>query len=113
MDLEALTEAMHTFVQSKGWYQPDSPRAQTPRNIALSLTIEAAEVLEHFQWQEHPIDKAACAAELADVMLYLLQLASLLQIDLSQAVLAKLAHNYQRDWLPAVAPTGDSCPPSR
>lgn len=44
MDLEALTQAMHTFVQSKGWYQPDSPRAQTPRNIALSLTIEGLRV---------------------------------------------------------------------
>lgn len=89
---------MHDFVEAKGWYQPDSPKPQTPRSIAISLNLEAAEVLEHFQWQEQAPDKAQLAGELADVTLYLLQLASLCEIDLEQAVLAKLAQNYRRTW---------------
>lgn len=43
--LAELTADMHAFVAAKGWYAPESPRPQTPRNIATSLAIEAAEVL--------------------------------------------------------------------
>ena len=76
MDIRQLSEEMHRFVTAKGWYEADSPRPQTPRNIATSLAIEAAEVLEHFQWDETVADRAELASELADVTLYLLQLAS-------------------------------------
>ncbi len=98
MDLRELTQAMHAFVESKGWYAPDSPRPQTLRNLAISLALEAAEVLEHFQWSDTPADRQALAEELADVALYLLQIASLAEIDLEQAVLAKLAKNARREW---------------
>jgi NTP pyrophosphatase (non-canonical NTP hydrolase) len=98
MDLKTLEAAMHAFVESKGWYRPDSPRPQTPKNLAVSLVLEANEVLEHFQWQEEAADPAALAGELADVMLYLLQLASISEVDLGQAVLDKLDVNYGRDW---------------
>lgn len=98
MDLKTLESAMHAFVESKGWYRQDTPRPQTPRNLAISLVLEAGEVLELFQWQDAAADSDALAAELADVMLYLLQLASLSQVDLGQAVLDKLAANYRRTW---------------
>ena len=98
MELKTLEAAMHAFVESKGWYRPDSPRPQTPKNLAVSLVLEAAEVLELFQWQEEPADADALAGELADVMLYLLQLASISEIDLGQAVLDKLNVNYGREW---------------
>lgn len=98
MDIRELSTEMHRFVAAKGWYAADSFRPQTPRNIATSLAIEAAEVLEHFQWDEQPTDRPELAAELADVMLYLLQLASLCEIDLEQAVLDKLRKNYDRTW---------------
>ena len=98
MHIHELTEAMHRFVGAKGWYAPESLRPQTPRNIATSLVLEASEVLEHFQWTEQPRSQEAIASELADVTLYLLQLASILGIDLEQAVLAKLDHNYGRTW---------------
>ena len=98
MDIRELSEQMQRFVTAKGWYAPDSPRPQTPRNIATSLAIEAAEVLEHFQWEEAIADRPELAAELADVMLYLLQLASISGIDLEQAVLDKLKVNYSRTW---------------
>jgi NTP pyrophosphatase (non-canonical NTP hydrolase) len=100
MDIRQLSEEMHRFVSAKGWYDADSSRKQTPRNIATSLAIEAAEVLEHFQWDETAADRLELASELADVMLYLLQLASLCQIDLEQAVLDKLKVNYTRTWDP-------------
>lgn len=98
MELSELEERMHRFVRSKGWYEPDSARPQTLKNLAISLALEAAEVLEHFQWQEQLVDKEALAGELADVALYLLQLASLSDIDLEQAILVKLEQNQERQW---------------
>jgi len=89
---------MHHFVRSMGWYESGSARPQTLRNLAISLNLEASEVLEHFQWQETPADTEKLADELADVTLYLLQLASLAEVDLEQAVLRKLEKNYQRTW---------------
>lgn len=98
MDIKTLEAAMNAFVESKGWYRPDSPRPQTPRNLAISLVLEASEVLEHFQWGDESPDSEKLAGELADVMLYLLQLASVSEIDLGQAVLDKLKINYGREW---------------
>ena len=98
MNLAELTQAMHNFVSNMGWYKPDSPRPQTMRNLAISLNLEASEVLEHFQWGEELKDPGSLSDELADVMLYLLQLASLSGIDLEKAVLAKLEKNYHRTW---------------
>ena len=89
---------MHAFVASKGWYEPHSPKAQTARNLAASLAIEAAEVLEHFQWREEVVDRDGLAGELADVALYLLQLASVVGVDLEEAILDKLAVNQGREW---------------
>jgi len=106
MDLKQLTEEMHRFVQSKGWYAEDSPRPQTPRNLAVSLALEAAEVLEHFQWGDRA--DPALKEELADTALYLLQLASILDIDLEQAILEKLKTNYERRWPASPATEKDS-----
>jgi NTP pyrophosphatase (non-canonical NTP hydrolase) len=55
-------------------------------------------VLEHFQWQGELKDEDELAGELADVALYLLQLASVAGIDLEQAVLKKLESNANREW---------------
>jgi NTP pyrophosphatase (non-canonical NTP hydrolase) len=108
MDLKELTLAMHRFVEAKGWDAPGSLRPQTPRNIAISLSLEAAEVLEHFQWTENTPDRDELSGELADVALYLMQLASILGIDLEQAVLAKLDKNYGRTWdTPKSDPDGE------
>jgi NTP pyrophosphatase (non-canonical NTP hydrolase) len=98
MDITELTKAMHDFVRTMGWYEADSPRPQTLRNLAVSLNLEASEVLEHFQWDENLKDPNSFSDELADVMLYLLQLASLSGIDLEKAMLNKLETNYHRKW---------------
>jgi NTP pyrophosphatase (non-canonical NTP hydrolase) len=98
MDLKELEARMHAFVAAKGWYESDSPKEQSARNLAISLVLEAAEVLEHFQWREETHDRQALAGELADVALYLLQLASISEVDLEQAILHKLAANLDREW---------------
>jgi NTP pyrophosphatase (non-canonical NTP hydrolase) len=98
MDISELTQAMHAFVRSRGWYEQDSARPQTLRNLAISLNLEAAEVLEHFQWRDDPQDPSALADELADVTLYLLQIASIAGVDLEKAILNKLDRNYHRHW---------------
>jgi NTP pyrophosphatase (non-canonical NTP hydrolase) len=98
MEISELTKAMHEFVSTMGWYEQDSPRPQTLRNLAISLNLEASEVMEHFQWDESLKDQQTFSDELADVMLYLLQLSSLSGIDLEKAVIRKLEKNYHRKW---------------
>jgi NTP pyrophosphatase (non-canonical NTP hydrolase) len=98
MDIRELTNRMNSFVTAKGWYKPDSKRPQTARNLAISLSLEAAEILEHFQWQADVKKKDELASELADVALYLLQLSSVSGIDLEQAILHKLQINATREW---------------
>ena len=98
MDIKELTEEMNKLVQSKGWYEAESKRPQTPRNLAISLAVEAAEILEHYQFQENAKDPQELAGELADVALYLLQLASVTGIDLEKAVLNKIEVNKAREW---------------
>ena len=100
MDIQSLTQEMHRFVDSKGWYAENSPRPQVLRSLAISLVLESAETLENFQWCDEIKDKDALKGELADVALYLLQLASLADIDLEKAILDKLHVNYQREWKP-------------
>jgi NTP pyrophosphatase (non-canonical NTP hydrolase) len=98
MDIKQLSEEMNKLVRSKGWYEADSKRPQTPRNLAISLAVEAAEILEHYQFWEIAREKDELAGELADVALYLMQLASVTGIDLEQAILDKLELNKTREW---------------
>jgi NTP pyrophosphatase (non-canonical NTP hydrolase) len=98
LTIEELTTKMNELVKSKGWYEADSKRPQTARNLAISLSLEAAEILEHFQWRDEAQNKDELASELADVALYLLQLASVSNIDLEAAVLKKIEINKTRTW---------------
>jgi NTP pyrophosphatase (non-canonical NTP hydrolase) len=98
MDIKQLTDEMNRFVRSKGWYDEHSKRPQTPRNLAISLALEASEILEHFQWRDEIRDRQELAGELADVALYLLQLAWVTGIDLEDAMLKKLEINRTREW---------------
>ena len=98
MDLKELTQQMNDLVRHHGWYEPDSPKQQTARNLAISLSLEASEVLEHFQWSGETNDPEGLRGELADVALYLLQLASVQEIDLEKAILDKIRANWDRSW---------------
>jgi len=97
-DLQSLTQALRDFAKEREWEQFHSPK-----NLASALTVEASELLEHFQWltedqsRNLPTDKKAeVAAEVADVLLYLLQLCDKLQIDLVEAARIKLAVNAKK-----------------
>jgi NTP pyrophosphatase (non-canonical NTP hydrolase) len=96
--LEELTQELRRFAQERDWRQFHSPK-----NLACALSVEAAELLEHFQWlteaQSDDLSgdkRAAVGSEMADVLLYLLQLADRLQIDLAAAAREKLALNERR-----------------
>ncbi|MDO9358206.1 MAG: nucleotide pyrophosphohydrolase [Polaromonas sp.] len=97
-DLQSLTQALRDFAKEREWEQFHSPK-----NLASALTVEASELLEHFQWltedQSRNLTvekKAEVAAEAADVLLYLLQLCDKLQIDLVEAARTKLAVNAEK-----------------
>lgn len=92
-----IASAMDEFVKSNGWYGVDSRRPQTPRNLAMSLAIESAELLECFQWAEHA-DLSDVADEIADVILYTVQLARVTGVDVEKAVTDKLHKNLTRRW---------------
>lgn len=101
MDIRELTDMMDKFVRDKGWYEPNSHRKQTPKNLAISLVLEASELLELFQWRENiegTKDIIAVTDELADISLYLLQIASILDINLESAIIQKLEKNSMRSW---------------
>ena len=96
--LQPLVDALRAFAAARDWEQ-----FHTPKNLACALSVEAAELLEHFQWltdtqsQSLAPDKTAeVAAEAADVFLYLLQLCDKLGIDLMAAAQAKMLVNAQK-----------------
>ena len=93
--LETLTQSLRRFAAERDWEQFHSPK-----NLACALAVEAAELLEHFQWLTDeqsanlPQDKrTAVGLEMADVLLYLLQIADRLRIDLPAAAAQKLELN--------------------
>jgi NTP pyrophosphatase (non-canonical NTP hydrolase) len=95
-----LQRMVGQFVRERHWEQ-----FHNPKNLAMSLAIEAAEVMEHFQWERpeeadaiamDPDARSAVAEELADVLAYLLGLAARLGIDLSSALELKMQKNARR-----------------
>lgn len=95
-----LKERMARFVSERNW-----ERYHTPKNLAVSLVLEAAEVLEHFQWRtdqevevylRDPAALRALGEEIADVFSYVLSLSNVLGIDLTTAFLEKLRKNETR-----------------
>jgi NTP pyrophosphatase (non-canonical NTP hydrolase) len=93
--LASLTLQLRQFAATRNWEQFHSPK-----NLASALSVEAAELLEHFQWmteeQSRNLDaatKEAVGQEVADVLLYLLQLADKLGLDLADEASKKLRIN--------------------
>jgi len=94
-DIEALQTALRSFSNDRDWGQFHSPK-----NLAAALSVEAAELLEHFQWlteeQSRTLSedkRMKVGEEVADVLLYLLQLSDKLQIDVLDAAWKKLESN--------------------
>ncbi len=85
MGNKELLEALRQFVAERDWQQ-----FHTPENLAKSISIEAAELLELFQWSE-PSDLSEVRDELADVITYCLLLADKYDLDVEGIVLEKLS----------------------
>ena len=112
VDLATLRDRLRAFARERDW-----GRFHAPKNLACALSVEAAELLEHFQWMTEeqsraPGDdrRAAIALEAADVLLYLVQLADQLDIDLLAAAERKMILNAVK--YPAAAGRGadaDNC----
>ena len=93
--LDALRQHIRDFAQARAW-----ERYHTPKNLAMALCVEAAELLEPFQWLTaeqsqllSPGQHEAVRQEIADVLIYLTRLADLLDIDLLEAAADKLVIN--------------------
>lgn len=97
MDIPALQTALRAFAEERQW-----PPFHTPKNLAMALMVEAAELAEIYQWmtpeqsrqaQADPAVREQIADEVADVLLYLLQLADHAGIDVEAAALQKMRKN--------------------
>ncbi len=95
MSLKELRGALQRFASERDWDQFHSPK-----NLAIALSVEAAELLEHFQWMPEaeskvlsPDQQAKVREEIADVLLYLIRLADKLNIDLLAAASDKIRVN--------------------
>jgi dCTP diphosphatase len=98
--LADLRRRIAEFIAARDWEQ-----FHTPKNLSASIAIEAAELLEHFQWltdeqaaavMQDEEKLAAVADEMADVIIYTLSLANALDVDVSEAVMGKLERNEGR-----------------
>src|SRR6185436_14519106 len=96
--LSTLRRALRQFAAERDWDQFHSPK-----NLAIALSVEASELLEHFQWMPEADSQSlpaptldAVREEMADVLLYLVRLADKLDIDLLDACKSKLAVNEKK-----------------
>ena len=99
-ELTALSDTLRDFAAARGW------RAyHTPKNLAMSMAIEAAELMEHLQWVDvaesrallqDPDGRSAVGSELADVLAYCLSLASIGGYDVTTILRAKMAANARK-----------------
>jgi NTP pyrophosphatase (non-canonical NTP hydrolase) len=98
--IETLKQLIRDFVHDRAWEQ-----FHNPKDLALSISVEAAELLELFQWQsadaitdalKDPTFRERIGEELADVVIYALSLANALNLDLSTSVTAKIGANVSK-----------------
>ena len=94
-DLATLRDALRAFCAARDWH-----RYHTPKNLVMALSVEAAELVEHFQWATpeesrtpSPEKLAEIRDEVADTLIYLVELADALDIDLIAAARDKIAKN--------------------
>ena len=113
IDLDTLRDRLRAFALARDWGQFHSPK-----NLACALSVEAAELLEHFQWMTEDQSRSpdatrreAIAHEAADVLLYLIQLADQLGIDLLAAADRKITLNATK--YPVASARGNSRRPDR
>ncbi|GAB4281101.1 MAG: nucleotide pyrophosphohydrolase [Candidatus Rifleibacteriota bacterium] len=95
--INQLKQLVSAFIREREW-----EKYHTPKNIAVSVVLEASELLEHFQWSPpapEALDETKrqqIGEELSDVLAYLLSLANVLKIDVSSAMAAKMQKNKKK-----------------
>lgn len=89
--METALKRVRAFVRERNWEQ-----FHTPDNLAKSISIEAGELLECFQWEPDRYEYRAVCEELADVMIYCMQLADRLQVDMEDIILDKMEKNEKK-----------------
>ncbi|MCY4420529.1 MAG: nucleotide pyrophosphohydrolase [Gammaproteobacteria bacterium] len=96
--LEDLKQELKEFAQARDWEQFHSPK-----NLSMALSVEASELVEHFQWmteeQSACLDDekhAAVALEMADIFIFLLRLSERMNVDLMEVTRQKIVLNHQR-----------------
>ncbi len=108
--VQELKEQVSRFRDERDWLKYD-----TPRNLAISISVEAAELLEHFQWKtDEQVSEAlrdemklkAVTNELADVIIYCLGFSDVLRIDISEVVERKLSQNSEKYPVASLPPAG-------
>jgi NTP pyrophosphatase (non-canonical NTP hydrolase) len=86
MSIDELSKTIWQHLDERDWLEGK------PQSLAISIALEASELLEHYQWSEKPVgDKQALAEELADIFIYAFQFAQVNEIDIAQAIQDKLA----------------------
>lgn len=106
MDVDAIQEQLRQFAADRDW-----ERLHSPKNLASALSVEASELLEIFQWLTEAESRSVMSTsdaehvrdEVADVMIYLLRLADVLDIDLQDAVAAKIEKNRHKHRPPGIS----------
>ncbi|SFN25175.1 NTP pyrophosphatase, house-cleaning of non-canonical NTPs [Formivibrio citricus] len=97
MNLNELILQLREFARERDW-----ERYHTPKNLAMAMSVEMAELVEHFQWltadesqavKDAPDKLQAISEEMADILLYLVRMADVLGVDLDQATQRKLVLN--------------------
>lgn len=99
MDIQHWQNRLKEFAQDRDW-----ERFHTPKNLAVALSVEASELLEIFQWMTDDQSQSVMGTaesehvrdEIADVLIYLMRLADVLDVDLAEAVAAKIRANSMR-----------------
>lgn len=99
IDITGLEAELHAFADARDWH-----RHHTPKNLAMALSVEVAELVEIFQWHTDAQAKAVMQTdearhveqELADIAMYLVRLSTVLGVDLNRAVADKLVMNAQK-----------------
>jgi dCTP diphosphatase len=95
MNVQDLQRRLRKFADERDWGQFHSPK-----NLSMALSVETAELLEHFQWRTESesgsldaVDREAVATEIADIQIYLLMIAGKLDVDIEKAVISKIESN--------------------
>lgn len=101
--LQDLKDAFVQFRDERGW-----GKHHKPKNLAMSIAIEAAELMEHFQWDDYGSeDKQGIADELADVLGYCISFAETMDIDIATAFFHKVEHNKKKYPVEIFSPNHD------